>query len=77
MKSSFLKRSKRQSKNRVCNANAKFGDDILEKRSSWIITYICIYTYVKALNKKTPKAIYKLVIDIWNPVFFGMAFNEF
>ena len=32
MKSSFPKRVKHQSKNRYCNANAKFGDHVLEKR---------------------------------------------
>ena len=34
MKSSFPKRDKHQSKNRVCNVNAKFGDHVFEKSSS-------------------------------------------
>ena len=31
MKNSFLKRDKRQSKNRSCNVNSNFGDNVLEK----------------------------------------------
>ena len=49
MKSSFLKRVKRQSKDWVYNPNAQFGDDVLEKSSS----EICAYTHTwKALFPK-------------------------
>ena len=51
VKSFFSKRDERQSKNRVCNVNSKFADDVLEKRVSLIWTYIGIYTYVRALSK--------------------------
>ena len=34
IKSSFLKRDKRQSKNHCCNANVRFRDHVLEKISS-------------------------------------------
>ena len=43
----FSTRDKRQSKNRGCNGNANFGGQVLEKSSSQIWTYICIYSYAK------------------------------
>ena len=46
MKSSFPKRVKHQSKNRVCNANAEFGNHVFEKHASYISIYGCIYICV-------------------------------
>ena len=46
MKSSFPKRSKRHSRKRACNANAKFKDCVLVKTFShmyiWVYIYICM-----------------------------------
>ena len=69
MKNPFPKCGKRQSKNRRCDANAKFGDHILEKNSS--CTHICIRE--KLFTKNT---IFELGIGIASS-FGGMALNTF
>ena len=38
------KRDKHQSRNRVCNANTKFGDHVFENNAYYICTYMHIYT---------------------------------
>ena len=48
LKSSFPKCVKCQSKNQGCNGNAMSGDHVLEKSSSKICAYICIYLYLKS-----------------------------
>ena len=83
MKNSFLKRHKRQSKNRACNANAKLGYHVLEKNVSCLeknfsstYTYICIYIYVKKpkeLYSKEQTMNYELAIGIVSPFSFGMT----
>ena len=70
IKSSFPKHDKRLHKNRVYNANANFRDHVFEISSSYISTYISIYTYIwKAL---CPNTIYELGIGITSP-FLGVA----
>ena len=66
MKNSFPKRVKLQSKNRLCDANAKFGDHGL-----YIYMYACICEEI--LYKNT---IFELSIEIAS-TFSGMALNAF
>ena len=71
MKSSFPKHVKRQSKNRCCNANAKFGDHVLKP---FINMYACTHIYMsKALYRNT---IFEPGIGI-SSSFSGMSLNAF
>ena len=70
MKSSFPKRDKRQSKNRICNANSKFGDCIFEK--NYVHTYLYINITRKDLFQST---IYKLGIGIANQFAWNGAYS--
>ena len=54
MKSSFPRRDKRQSKNRVCNV--KFGHCTLEKISAYIYMYIYKHIYIKICEDIFSKA---------------------
>ena len=66
LKSSFSKRDRRQSKNPVCNARAKFGDHVFLNMH----IYTHVYIYENLFFKNT---IYELGISITSSFGEGMA----
>ena len=74
MKSSFPKCVKRQFKIRCCNANAKFGDHVLEKSSSQLCTYIHTIYICEKLFTKTQSLNLSLALASSSS---GMALNAF
>ena len=74
MKSSFAKHVKRQSKNRGCNGNAKFGDRVLEKKKAlhkYVHIYKCIYSYVTSSVLKHNNQTWQAYFLEWRLTCFG------